>query len=193
VADLDDQDYEAIGRVVVACAEVEVIALPVLAAMMNMHEEMAQIAFSDRGHAWVLDALEDAVNLEVTDVALQQDWLKWVRDAKGVNRRRNTIIHARWLTPWKVGDDTMVSPRLMSEGRRSRRRKGLTMEYSSHIAAELIRPASRRSPARASRGRQVLRPATVATGRQPRVRCATMALSAATSARHAAQRLPPDP
>lgn|GEM_PF-5725218 len=145
MADLDDRDYEAIGRVVVACAGVEVIVLPILAAMMNMHEGMAQIAFSDRGHAWVLDALEDAVNLEVTAVALQQDWVKWVRDAKGVNRRRNTIIHAQWLAPWRPGDDTMLSARLMSEGRReglSRRRKGLTIEYSSRRSLNALATAA---------------------------------------------------
>lgn len=63
VTDFDDQDYEAIGRAVVACARVEGMARPILAALMNLQEGTAQIAFSDRGHSWVFDALQNAMRL----------------------------------------------------------------------------------------------------------------------------------
>jgi hypothetical protein len=47
--DFDNQDYEAIGRAVVACARVEGMARPILAALMNVQEGMAQIASPTAG------------------------------------------------------------------------------------------------------------------------------------------------
>ncbi len=48
MADLDDEDFEAVGRMVVACARLEGVVRPGLAALMGLQGDMARIAMADR-------------------------------------------------------------------------------------------------------------------------------------------------
>lgn len=130
---------------VVACARVEGMARPLLAALVNLHEGMGQIAFSDRGHSWVLDALQDAVKMEVKDPALTQEWAEWIRDARRVNGRRNGIVHAQWLNPGAYGGDVLASARLTPQGRReglSGRRRRMSLEFSSRRSLTALAAAA---------------------------------------------------
>src|ERR1039458_3805833 len=100
MADLTDDDLRALGRMVVACSLVEGICRPVLSSLMGLH-----------------DALAATVTLRVDDPPLQREWMDWITRAKDVNRRRNGIVHAQWLTGGNASG-LIASVRLTRRGRR---------------------------------------------------------------------------
>ncbi len=120
MADLTDADLRELGRMVVACALVEGGVRPVLSSLMKLRGHFADIAFAERPHSWMLDALAATVTLRVEDPSLQREWMEWIRDAKDVNIRRNAVIHAQWLTSGDVPSGLIASVRLTRRGRRGR-------------------------------------------------------------------------
>src|ERR1035437_8486021 len=117
MADLTDDDLRALGRMVVACSLVEGICRPVLSSPVGLHDAVAEVAFAERSHSWVLDALAATVTLRVDDPPLQREWMDWITRAKDVNRRRNGIVHAQWLTGGNASG-LIASVRLTRRGRR---------------------------------------------------------------------------
>ncbi len=111
MTDLDDQDFEAIGRMVVACARLEGVVRPVLAALMGLQEDMARIAMADRPYSWILEGLKAAVQSRVADDALNGEWRAWITDAQRANVARNGVVHALWIGMGAYRGDVMASVR----------------------------------------------------------------------------------
>jgi hypothetical protein len=134
MADLTDANLRELGRLVVACAQIEGTVRPVLSSLMKLRDDLADVAFAERSHSWMLDALASTVALRVGDPSLQREWQEWVRDAKEVNIRRNAIIHALWLT---TGDasTSIASVRLTRQGGR---RRVATLHFSDPNALTAV-------------------------------------------------------
>lgn len=135
MADLTNSDLRELGRLVVACAHIEGTVRPVLSSLMNLRDDLADVAFAERSHSWMLDALASTVALRVDDPSLQREWQAWVRDAKDVNSRRNAIIHALWLS---TGDDASPSIASVRLARRGRRRNVATLHFSDPNALTAV-------------------------------------------------------
>jgi len=134
MSDLTDADLRELGRLVIACAQIEGTVRWVLGSLMTLRDVFADVAFAERSHFWMLDALASTVALRVDDPSLQREWQEWVKDAKDVNSRRNGIIHAQWLS----GDHastSIASVRLMPRGGR---RRVPTLHFSDRQALTAV-------------------------------------------------------